>query len=190
MLDNEKVCDLFYREYRAQHEATDAIYTKYQFAVATIALIGGIVGALSRRDLLPLFWLRIDVCVYYILVFVSMAFIGCASVCLVISITPRKFQQLDGLQKWQKWRSDYKDDVIASGYGSQEPHLVDDAVAHATCEQATARLAEATDWNATKNNIKLRWFNMCFYFTVGAIGVVAAQAVMHTILLLNEVKLP
>lgn len=190
MLNDEKLCDLFYREYRAEHAETDAIYKRYQFAVAAIVLLAGVVSTVTRRDLLSAYWLRVDVFLYYSFVGLAGLSLVAASVCLVLSIKPRKFQHLDGLEKWRKWRQNYRQEVIESGYGSEDQSLIDAAVATATCDQAIERLAEATDWNAARNRAKLRWFNYCFYFLVAAIGGAALQAVMHAILFLNGVKLP
>lgn len=188
MLNDEKLCDLYYREYRAEHTETESLYKRYQFAVASIALLAGVVSAVTRRDLLSLYWLRVDVFLYYTFIGLAGMCLVAASGCLVVSINPRKFQHLDSLEKWRIWRQAYRKEVVDSGYGGEDPSLIDAAVASATCDQAIERLAEATDWNAAKNRIKLRWFNYSFYFIVAAIGAVALQAVMHAVLFLNGVK--
>ncbi|MDX2148440.1 MAG: hypothetical protein SFZ23_13050 [Planctomycetota bacterium] len=190
MLNDEKLCDMFYKEYRAEHSETEILYKRYQFAVAAIALIAGVVGAVTRRDLLSGYWTRVDVFLYYTSVGLAGLCLLSASVCLVVSIKPRKFQHLDDLEKWWKWRMEYRKEVVESGFGKDDPTLVDVAVATATCNQAIERLAEAADWNAAQNRTKLRWFNYGFYFTVAAIGAVAFQALMHAIVFLNQVKVP
>lgn len=190
MLNDEKLCDLFYKEYRAEHSESEALYKRYQFAVAAIALLAGVVSAVTRRDLLSAYWTRVDVFLYYTFVGLAGLCLVCSSVCLVMSIRPRKFQHLDNLEKWWQWRVGYRKEVIDSEYGKDNPTLVDATVATATCNQAIERLAEAADWNAARNRTKLRWFNYAFYFTVAAIGAVAFQALMHAILFLNQVKVP
>lgn len=190
MLTDEKLCDMFYKEYRAEQSETESLYKRYQFAVAAIALLASVVSAITRRDLLPAYWIRVDVFLYYTFVGLSGLCLVAASVCVVLSIKPRKFQHLDGLEKWRRWRVEYQEEVVQSGYGQDDPARIDTAVAAATCNQAIERLAEAADWNAAQNRTKLRWFNYGFYFTVAAIGAVAFQAVMHAVLFLNQVKLP
>jgi hypothetical protein len=189
-LNDEGFCDLFYREYRAAHASFESMLVRYQLSIATIVLLSGIIGAITRTDLIPLLWTHTGVFVYYVFAgFAAASLIG-ASVCVILSIRPRGFRYLDDLQNWRSWRNTYRDQVVESGYGSGDESLVDDAVAKATCDQITARLAEATDWNVQQNRLKLRWINYSFYWSTVAIGWIALQATMHAILFLIEVNVP
>ncbi len=188
-MNNKDFCELFYKEYRAGQALTEDIYKRYQFAVASIALLGGVVGAFSRGDLLSLFWVRLDVAAYYSLLGLSVGSLACASVCLVVSITPRVFRRLDNLEKWNKWRDGYRQELVDSNYAAGDHELIDRAVESMTCEGVRERLADAADWNTVLNRTKLRWFHMAFYFTAAAVGCVALQALMHVVLFLNRTSL-
>lgn len=190
MLNDEKVCDLFHKEYRAECAETESLYKRYQFAVAAIALLAGVVSAVTRRDLLPAYWTRVDVFLYYTFVGLAGLLLVCAAGCLVVSIKPRRFQNLDGLVSWQAWRRSYREELVQSEYGQTDGADVDSVIAKATCDHLIDRIAEATDWNAARNRVKLRWFNFSFYFTVAAIAVISLQAAMHAIIFLNGVRVP
>lgn len=187
MLNNEKICDLFHKEYRAESTETESLYKRCQFAVAGIALLSGILSATTRRDLLPLYWTRVDVFLYYSFVGLAGLLLVSAAVCLVVSIKPRRFEALSGLGSWLAWRDEYRKELADLGYADGDPVAIEDAVADATCDQVTARLAMATDWNAETNRVKMRWFNYSFYSAAAAMGAIAMQAGMHAIMFLNGV---
>lgn len=190
MLNDEKFCDLVYREYRAEHAEIENVYKRYQVAVASIAALGAILGATTKPELLSLCWTRIDVFLYYLFAGLTGMCLVASGGCLIASIMPREFQTLNRLESWQRWRADYRDELAQLGYGGDDRSLVDAAVARATCEQATQRLAEATDWNVTKNRMKMKWFNYCFYLTVLSVALLGLQVVMQAILFLNKTKAP
>lgn len=47
-MNNKDFCELFYKQTERVVALTEDIYKRYQFAVASIALLGGVVGAFSR----------------------------------------------------------------------------------------------------------------------------------------------
>jgi hypothetical protein len=190
MLSDEKFYELFYKEYREGHSEVETLYKRCQLAVAAITLVAGVVGAVTRRDLLSGYWTRVDVFLYYTFAGSAALCLACASICLVFSIKPRKFEKINTLRNWLKWRLEYRDEVTKSEFGTSHPALVDQAVARVVCEQVIQRLAEAADWNADLIRTKRKWFDYGFYFTVAAMGAVAVQAFMHAVLFFNRVELP
>jgi hypothetical protein len=190
VLTDDKFCDLYYKEYRAEAAETEGIYKRYQMGLAAIVLVSGIIATTTTPDHLPLFWIRIDAFLYYFFLTIAVGCLAAASICLSFSIAPRKFERLADLEQWAAWRKEYRHDVIASGYAADDPTAIDSAVAAATCEQTIERLAQATDWNSGQNRRKLKWFNFCFYFTLVAIVAMAFQFAMYAVLFLNNRNTP
>lgn len=187
-MNDEKLCDMFHKEYRAELETVERLYRQYQFQVAAIVVLAGAIATLTHGDLLDKLWTRVDVFLYYTFCGLAAGFLFAAAVCLVLSLRPRKFQQLDDLEKWWKWRIDYRAEVVASGFGDGDSAKVDAAVGSVSCERIIERLAQAADWNALQNRTKLKWFHYAYYLIAGAIGSVTLQAIMHAVLFMNQVK--
>lgn len=190
MLNDEKLSDLFYKEYREERAETDALYKRCQVAIASLALLAGIVSAITRSNLLSEYWLRIDVFLYYTFVGLVGLSLVCATACFTFSIKPRDYQYLENLEIWCKWRDQYRKEVTDSAFGISNPALVDEVIAKATCNQMITRLSQAADWNASQNRVKVLWFNRGFYFAVSAMIAIAFVGLMHAVLFFNQVKVP
>lgn len=189
-MNDEKLCDLFHKEYRAGFSEIGDFYKQYQFGVTGIVLLLGGCSFMTRKDLLELVWSRIDVFLHLGFAALCILLMVTSGVCLAASIIPRRYSRLDDLSAWNSWRAGYRKELEISDFGKQHPTEIDGQVAKVTCEQLLVKLSQATDGNTRSNDSKHRWWIRSLYALLGGIVALGVESAMAAVLFLGHVKGP
>lgn len=175
--------ELCYDQYKFALTETDQIYQRVSFVLILLSLLGGIIFRLGRTDIFGLIFVRVDVFLYYLSIFIAILFLA-ASVYLTIFFAlprKRKYLTIASMDLWHKWQKDYED--YLNKKGDTEGDTVDDAMLRVI----TPKLAEAQAQNAPINERRRLYFHWSVLMGSLSIIPVSIQAFFYLLLKLQGV---
>jgi hypothetical protein len=159
---------------------TDQIYQRVSFVLVFLSLLGTIIVKLGRIDVFNQIFIRVDVFLYYLSIFIAFLCLGVSVTFGILFILPRKsqYKTIASMNLWQKWREDYNEYLKQSGDQSEK---LDDALLH----EITEKLAEAQANNAPINEKRRQYFYRCVLMASLAVIPVSMQAILYLLLRLQ-----
>ena len=175
--DFYEVC---YDHYKQEMSEAEGLYQKASVMLVALPLMGTIMAALGRLDILNLCFTRVDAFLFYLAFLVAAAALATSAVFLFLCVCPRQYKTLATMDVWQKWRADYqkylseKDEGAGNGAGA----TLDAAMFENLCP----RLAEAQPVNAEINEKRRKAFKWSVLMAAIALVAVGVQALFSVIL--------
>jgi len=148
--------ELCYDQYKFEMAETDQIYQRVSFVLVFLSLLGTIVYKLGRIDIIKQIFIRVDIFLYYLAIFMAVLFLIASITFGILFVLPRKgkYKTLASMDMWQKWRKDYTDYL---GRLDNPNEKLDDA----WFREITNKLAEAQANNAPINEKRRQYFYRC-----------------------------
>ncbi|MBF0290534.1 MAG: hypothetical protein HQK86_00100 [Nitrospinae bacterium] len=178
--------DLCYDQYKRDMDEADKIYQKSGVMLVAVPLLGGVIVALGRIDIVKSCFMSADCCMSVIkftylfssLVAIVLLLVSVAS--LFYCIYPRQYKTLANMDVWHNWQKGYQNYLKDNKENSESSNRVDPDVAmlHNLCE----RLVEAQPRNAEINERRRKAFQDSVLASGIALVAIAMQAFFYFIM--------
>lgn len=176
-----------YDEYASSSAKVESVYQRYPFVVTTIVVVTTATTIIGSNDYLGRFLERFDATIYYLALFGSFTASAIATLCLILSIRPRCYQELNDLDKLNRWRADYRAQLEA--LEKYTPEEIASAVAKESRSAVTGLLIEARDWNQHAGHKRMQYYNWSVYATSVAVVCLGIAALLYWAMGLKGVEL-
>jgi hypothetical protein len=176
--------DLCYDQYKHEMSEAEGLYQKVGVILLVLPLLGTIMVALGRVDILHLGFMQVDVFLYYFASLVAVLALAASVVFLFYCVYPRQYKNIANMDVWHKWREDYQKHLSAHGeHATGELASIDAAMLANLC----LRLAEAQPVNAEINEKRRKAFKRSVQMAAIALAAIGVQALFCLALKLQGV---
>ncbi|QDU71075.1 hypothetical protein [Mucisphaera calidilacus] len=175
--------ELCYDQYKQEMAEADGLYQKAAVMLGVIPLLGAVMVAIGRVDIVNLCSVRVDVFIFYFAFLVATAALVVSVVFLFKCVCPQKYKTLASMDMWQKWRDDYQRWLDEQDDEWKETTSLDDALFPCIC----TRLAEAQAINAKINENRRKAFKRSVQLAAIALAAIAMQALFGLLMTLQGV---
>jgi hypothetical protein len=104
-MTDKEFYDLCYDQYKFTFSQTDALYHRMGLLLTPQVVLGGVMVALGRPDLVAHVFERVDVFLYHLSMVAAFTSLF-VSVGLLFRVAfPRQYQGLATMEEWMEWRS-------------------------------------------------------------------------------------
>jgi hypothetical protein len=184
-MTDKEFFDFCYDQYKLELDQAETLYQRSGILLTGQAILGGIIVAMSRADLVPCLFFRINVLLYYLIMMTAFVCLFAGVGFLIATVYPRDYYRLASVSKWKSWREEYKAKLIADDPDANERNK--SALEEQTGISLLNLLAEAHATNVTINQRRLRFFQRGVFFTALVVVNVAFQTLFYSILLVQGV---
>lgn len=165
--------ELCYDQYKNEMAEAESLYQKAGIMLIVIPLIGSLMAALGRLDLLNHLFTRIDVFIFYLSFTVATSALAVSTFFVFLFVCPRSdYKTLASMDVWQNWRKEYKEFLEKQ----KQTHKSDDAIDVAMFENICPRLAEAQPTNSKINEKRRKNFQRSVKTAAVAMAATGIQA--------------
>jgi len=135
--------ELCYDQYKQEMAEADSLYQKAGVMLGVIPLLGAVMVAIGRVDIVSLCLVRVDAFIFCLAFLIAAAALVVSVVFLFKCVCPRQYKTLASMDVWQKWREDYQHWLDEQDAESKETGALDDAMFQNICPKlAEARYVE------------------------------------------------
>ncbi len=172
--------DLCYDQYKSELEEAEKIYQKVSILLVLIPILAGVSAKFGRTDIIPSFFARVDIFLYYLSFIITWLLLGVSISFSIYCVMPRKkYRRIKDMENWQDWRVRYQKYIDESGN--------DEDVDHALIRDLTPRLAEAQTTNTKLNEKRRQAFQKAVFITSLSIFSIGFQALLYLALKLQNI---
>lgn len=174
---------LCYDQYKQEMAEADSLYQKAGVMLGVIPLLGAVMVAIGRVDIVSLCLARVDAFIFCLAFLIAAAALVASVVFLFKCVCPRKYKTLASMDVWQKWREDYQHWLDEQDAESKEAGSLDDAMFQNICP----KLAEAQPINAKINEDRRQAFKRSVQLAAIALAAIGMQALFGLLMTLQGV---
>lgn len=171
--------ELCYDQYKQEMKEADSLYQKGGVVILAVSLLGTILSALGRVDLLPRIFDRVDVFFFYAAFAVAGSSLVVSVIFLFLCVYPRQYHTLAGMDVWFDWREKYRRFEEEKGDAAESPPDLDGALFENICP----KLVEAQPKNAAINEKRRTAFRWSILWSATALAATGVQAFFNMLLL-------
>ena len=176
--------ELCFRQYEFEKRETDQIYQRVSIVLVFLSLLASVIVRLGRIDILELWFVRVDVFLYYSAIVLALACLAVSVGFAILFVVPRrrKYMDLATMKAWQQWRREYNDYYERSKGSAREDNDEDAEPSEEFFHRIADKLAEAQSNNAPINEKRRQYFHLCVL--TGACGMIpmAVEALFYMLL--------
>jgi hypothetical protein len=173
--------ELCYDQYKQEMADADNLYQKAGVMLVIVSLLGTIIVALGRTDIIAQCFVRVDVFLFYLWTFLALIPLATSVLFLVLLSYPRSdYRTLQSINAWHDWRSQYEEYLKQSEpkEGVEIPDNVDKTMFSNLC----LRLVEAQPINAKINEKRRKMFQKSMLMAALSLIAISFQALFALIL--------
>ncbi|MCX6833750.1 MAG: hypothetical protein NTW07_01220 [candidate division Zixibacteria bacterium] len=115
VMDERGFYELCLGEYRFEKTEAGALYSRAGVLLTALSLLGALCYALSRLDLVPRLFERVDIFLYYSAIITCLLSLAISAFYLYGCILPRAYPSLASMKEWQAWRDKFRKTLTECG---------------------------------------------------------------------------